>query len=161
MYFCIQWNYIYIQWKIFGIYENIFIFNKIYLYLIKNICIQWKMFDILEITFELGSKLMSKIELFITYSHYREVHPGLPQTSKMESFTKLINTSKILTIVTKGSIVGVVAVLDPPIGWKQLWLFTLLRRNNQLRDQFLLVQLEKNLMASIKCIATVQYKSIT
>ena len=67
----------------------------------------------------------------------------------------------MLTIVTKGSIVGVVAVLDPPLEWKQSWLSTLLRRNNQLRDQFLLLQLKKNLMASIKCIATVQYKSTT
>ena len=35
---------------------------------------------------------MSKMELSLTYGHYREVHPGLPQTSKMESFTKLVNS---------------------------------------------------------------------
>ena len=50
------------------------------------------------------------MELLVTYSHQTEVHPGLPQTSKMESFTKLVNIYEILTIVIKSSILGVVAV---------------------------------------------------
>ena len=38
--FSIQWKYIYIQWKVFDIKENIFRFNKVYFCLIKNIYIQ-------------------------------------------------------------------------------------------------------------------------
>ena len=42
IYFYIQWKYMYMQWKIFGIYKNIlysiiFVINKKYLYLMKNI----------------------------------------------------------------------------------------------------------------------------
>ena len=51
----------------------------------------------------------------------------------------------ILIIVTKSSILGVVAVLDTLLEWKQLWFCTLLWRNDQLRDQFLLMRLEKKL----------------
>ena len=58
---------------------------------------------------------MSKMELFVTYSHYREVHLGHLDTSKMDSFTKFVNNQKILTIVTKSSTLGVVAVLHPPL----------------------------------------------
>ena len=31
---------------------------------------------------------MSEMALFLTYRHYIEAHPGLLQTSKMESFKK-------------------------------------------------------------------------
>ena len=38
------------------------------------------------------------MELFVTYSDQIEAYPGLPQTSKMESFTKIVNSWKPLTI---------------------------------------------------------------
>ena len=47
------------------------------------------------------------MEHIVTYSHHREVHLSLLQISKVESFTKLVNRQKILTVVTKCSILGV------------------------------------------------------
>ena len=35
---------------------------------------------------DLESRLASKIQLFVTCSHNIETYPGLPQSSKMESF---------------------------------------------------------------------------
>ena len=37
-------------------------------------------------------KLTSKMKFFVTYSHHIGAHPGLPQTSKMENFTKIVNS---------------------------------------------------------------------
>ena len=53
------------------------------------------------------------MEVLVAYSHRIGAYPGhsgLPQTSKMESFTK-----KLLTIVKESSILGVATVLDPPL----------------------------------------------
>ena len=44
MHFCIQWNYIYNQWKIFDIWKNKFILNKTYMYSIKIFAFNKKMF---------------------------------------------------------------------------------------------------------------------
>ena len=51
----------------------------------------------------------------------------------------------MLTIVTKSSILGVAAVLDPPLESEQLLLCTRWWKNDQLCDQLLFMQLEKKL----------------
>ena len=66
----------------------------------------------------------------------------------MESFKQTDNSWKVLTIVTKSSIVGVEAFTDPPMEWNQSLSCTLLWKNGQLCDKFLLMQLGKNLIHS-------------
>ena len=96
------------------------------------------------------------MELFLTYSHHIEAHLGLPPTSKMESFTKFFNFENPSTNVIKSPILGVLAVLYTPLEWKQLWFWTILWRNDQLWDHFLLLQLEKNL----RCLVFIQWYSL-
>ena len=58
------------------------------------------------------------MEIFVAYCQHIGAYPGhigLPQTSKMESFTKIVSNQKPLTIVTKSSILGVAEVAALPL----------------------------------------------
>ena len=58
------------------------------------------------------------MEIFAAYRQHIGTslgHPGLLQTSKMESFTKIVNNENTLTIVMKSSMLVVAAVADLPL----------------------------------------------
>ena len=64
-----------------------------------------------------------------TIESTKEAHPGLPQTSEIKSFAKIINSSKLLTIAIKSFIIGA-AVLHPLLVSRQLWFCTMLWKND-------------------------------